>query len=158
MSESGARRRPSVGSDDPSRANRRAAGSNRSPDSVNRRRFARFPVDLRTRISTIDPENEPRNGRPYFRTSQEVSSNVSRGGVFIRTSDPISPGRRILVELTFPSGSVLDAVGRVAWSKTIVVPDENRVVHGIGVEFLGRSPHQLHSLEEYLNGREEAAI
>ena len=53
-----------------------------------RRRHPRVPVELPVRLSTIDPEIDPRTGRPYFRASREMCANLSRGGLFIRTARP----------------------------------------------------------------------
>jgi uncharacterized protein (TIGR02266 family) len=116
-----------------------------------RRRHRRIPVSLPVRISTIDPETDPRSGRPYFRASREVCANLSRGGLFIRTEDPPSPGRRLLVEMHFPDGSPLEAVGRVAWSKVVLSPGVEPVENGVGVEFLGAPPDQLSALETFLD-------
>ena len=80
------------------------------------RRHRRIAVHMPVRISTIDPETDPRTGRPYFRATREYCANLSRGGAFIRTSDPLSPGRRVLVEIHMP----VEAIGRVAWSKTVL--------------------------------------
>ena len=121
-----------------------------------RRRHPRVDVTLPVRISTIDPEVDPRTGRPYFRASREVCANLSRGGLFIRTQEPPTPGRRVLVEMHFPDGSPLEAVGRVAWSKVVLAPGQEPEENGVGVEFLGAPPDQLTALETFLSdGTEE---
>jgi len=115
------------------------------------RRHPRVPVTLAVRVSTIDPEVDPRTGRPCFRASREVCANLSRGGLFLRTAEPIAPGRRVLVELHFPDGSPLEAVGRVAWTRRVLGGDAaHRPQIGVGVEFLGASPDQLDALESFL--------
>ena len=118
--------------------------------SQNRRRYRRVSVDLPVRLSTIDPEVDPRSGRPYFRASREVCANLSRGGIFIRPADPISPGRRVLLELHFPDGSPLEVLGRVAWSRRVLGPDDRPTSDGVGVEFLGGPADQLATLESFL--------
>jgi Tfp pilus assembly protein PilZ len=122
------------------------------PDSwPERRRHERIPVDLPVRLSTIDPEMDPRTGRPYFRASREVVANLSPGGLFIKTRDPISPGRRVLIELHFPDGSPLEAVGRIAWSKRVLAPvGSGAEDDGVGVEILGAPPDQLATLNSFL--------
>jgi len=107
-------------------------------------------VHMPVRISTIDPETDPRTGRPYFRATREYCANLSRGGAFIRTTDPLSPGRRVLVEIHMPEGEPVEAVGRVAWSKTVLTPSGDREDSGVGVEFLGSSGDQLTALADYL--------
>jgi uncharacterized protein (TIGR02266 family) len=115
-----------------------------------RRRHRRVPVELPVRLSTIDPELDPRTGRPYFRASREMCANLSRGGLFVRTRDPISPGRRVLIELHFPDGRPLEAVGRIAWSKRVLAPTGGAEDDGVGVEILGAPPEQLEALETFL--------
>jgi uncharacterized protein (TIGR02266 family) len=103
------------------------------------------------RISTIDPETDPRTGRRYFRATREYCANLSRGGAFIQTSDPLSPGRRVLVEIHMPEGEPIEAVGRVAWSKTVLTSSGDREGSGVGVEFLGSSADQLNALADLLD-------
>ena len=62
-------------------------------------RHRRASVRLTVRISTIDPEIDEETGKPYFRTSEELCQNLSRGGAFLMTDETLSPGRRLLVEL-----------------------------------------------------------
>jgi len=114
------------------------------------RRHRRIAVHMPVRISTIDPETDPRTGRRYFRATREYCANLSRGGAFIRTSDPLSPGRRVLVEIHMPEGEPIEAIGRVAWSKTALTKSGDPDDSGVGVEFLGSSADQLAALANYL--------
>jgi uncharacterized protein (TIGR02266 family) len=142
-------------SDDPTAA---ALGQTEPKDAgagAPSRRHPRVDVALAVRISTIDPETDPRTGRPFFRATREVCANLSRGGVFIKTADPPSTGRRVLLELHFPDGRPLEAVGRVAWSKMIMGPNGEREVNGVGVEFLGAAPDQLDALRSFLDDADE---
>ena len=109
----------------------------------------RVPVRVPARISTIDAERDPGSGRRYFRASHEVCLNVSRGGVFIRTSDPLEPGRRLVVELDLPDGNRFQAVGRVAWVTRRLGKDEPSQ-RGVGVQFLRGRADQFSALEAYL--------
>jgi uncharacterized protein (TIGR02266 family) len=115
------------------------------------RRHRRVAVALPVRISTIDPETDPSTGRPFFRATREVCANLSRGGLFIKTNEPPSPGRRVLLELHLPDGRPLEAVGRVAWSKVLVGPHGESRAKGVGVEFLGAPPEQLAALSSFLD-------
>ncbi|MCG8587716.1 MAG: PilZ domain-containing protein [Proteobacteria bacterium] len=119
-------------------------------DSVVPRRHVRLPIRMSVRISTIDPETDPFTGRPFFRTSRETCANLSRGGAFVLTDEPLSPGRRLLVELEIPDGPSLQAVGRVAWSKKVLAPTGNRSESGVGIEFVGGSAQDFRELEEHL--------
>lgn len=115
------------------------------------RRHRRVPASIPVRISTIEPERDRWTGRPFFRATREHSANVSRGGVFVRTSEPLAPGRRILIEIALPNGKPVEAIGRVAWSKRVVTPGDPKDDSGIGVEFLGGSPDQFADLEDYIS-------
>lgn len=119
-------------------------------DYSERRRHSRVSSKLKVRLSTIEPERDPWTGRPFFRATQERCANVSRGGAFIDTAEPLPPGRRLLLEFHLPDGRQLEAIGRVAWSKKIMNPREHDSDAGIGVEFLGGSPAHFSALEQYI--------
>jgi Tfp pilus assembly protein PilZ len=125
-------------------------------DYSERRRHSRVVSKLQVRISTIEPERDPWTGRPFFRTTQEECSNVSRGGAFIDTAEPLSPGRRLLLEFHLPDGLQLEAIGKVAWSKKIMSPRERDANAGIGIEFLGGSPAHFAALEQYIKRKKES--
>ena len=110
------------------------------------------------RISTIEPERDPWTGRPFFRASQETCANVSRGGAYVQTGEPLSPGRRILLEITLPDGQPVEAIGRIAWSKRVLTPRERDIQAGIGIEFLGGAAEQFSALENYIDELIEAGV
>jgi len=105
---------------------------------------------LAVRLSTIDPESDPATGKRYFRSSDEVAVNVSRGGAFLLTEDPVSAGRRVLLELELPTGESVEAVGRVAWTRRLMKPGGAPAETGLGIEFIGGEPDQLARLEHHL--------
>ena len=105
-------------------------------DAGNRRRFRRRPMRSTVRISTIDPELDPSSGRSYFRTSHETSVDFSRGGLSLRTRDPMRTGRRVLIEVDGPDGRKVEAVGRVAWVR-LDPHNRGEAWIGVGVELLG---------------------
>ncbi len=114
------------------------------------RRHERVSVHVPVRVSTIDPEHDTRTGRPYFRASRETCANLSAGGAFIRTTDPLSPGRRILIEIHVPESEPIEAIGRVAWSKTVLAPGGGQEEAGVGVEFVGGGDEAATALERHL--------
>ena len=120
-------------------------------DYCERRRHSRVAAEMYVRISTIEPERDPWTGRSFFRATQERCSNVSRGGAFIETTEPLPPGRRLLLEFHIPGGIELEAIGRVAWSKKVMGPRERDTEAGIGIEFLGGAPDHFAALEGYIN-------
>lgn len=126
-------------------------------DRAERRRHRRIRACMPVRISTIEPERDRWTGRPYFRATRELSANVSRGGVFVRTHEPLAPGRRILVELALPNGRPIEAIGRVAWTQVLPHPKEPGADTGIGIEFLGGAPEHFAELEDYIRDIEPAA-
>ena len=122
-----------------------------------RRRHTRIASAIPVRISTIEPERDPWTGRPFFRTLQETCANVSRGGVFIKTDEPLDLGRRLLVEIRLPSGRPLEAIGRIAWVKRVLSSEEREAESGIGIEFLGGASEQLQALDEYVSDRSDTS-
>jgi hypothetical protein len=113
--------------------------------------FRRLKLSVPIRISTIDPELDPESGRPYFRSTEEVCENISRGGVFLVTHEPISPGRRLLIEVSLPGGPELQTIGRVAWTRCELESGGKRVRSEIGIEFVGGSTEQMGALEGWVN-------
>ena len=108
----------------------------------------RMPVD----VSTIDPETDPRTGRPYFRECQELCGNLSSGGMFIATADPPRPGRRLLIRIHTQDGAPpIEALARVAWQKPGTRIDA-RDPGGVGVEFVLPSPATRAAIERVLHG------
>jgi hypothetical protein len=124
--------------------------------SVHRRRHSRVQLRLAVKLSTIDPEIDPATGRPFFRSSDEICANVSRGGALLLTADPVAPGRRVLLEIALPSGDPVEAVGRVAWTRLMMQSGAKPAEAGLGVEFIGGEPDQLTRLERYLASIEPA--
>jgi uncharacterized protein (TIGR02266 family) len=115
-----------------------------------RRRHQRVRANIPARISTIEPDLDPLTGRTYFRASQERCANVSRGGVFIQTEELLYPGRRVLVELSLPGGTLIEAIGRVAWTQHALKPPPSDPNCGVGIEFLGGATEQLRALDEFV--------
>jgi hypothetical protein len=125
-------------------------------DHVNRRRHPRVEATLPVRLSTIEPERDPWTGRPFFRATQETCANVSRGGAFVMTREPLPPGRRVLLEIGLPSGEPVEAIGRVAWTKRVMAPREEDQRAGIGIEFLGGASDQFGVLDDYLRKQDDS--
>ncbi len=122
-----------------------------SDDESTPRRHQRVQVRVPVRVATIDPETDSHTGRRFFRSCEESCANVSRGGAYIRTSDDLKPGRRLLLELRLPNGERIETIGRVAWSKTVLLPQGKARDSGIGVEFVGGTPEKFSALEDFLD-------
>jgi uncharacterized protein (TIGR02266 family) len=108
-------------------------------------------AEVAVRVSTIEPERDPWTGRPFFRAFQDTCVNLSRGGAFVRTAEPLAPGRRLLVELELPGGRALEAIGRVAWTKRVLEPQGRSAEGGIGIEFLGGASEHFAALEDFID-------
>ena len=113
----------------------------------------RISVRLRARISTIEPETDPRTGKRFFRAADEICANVSRGGAFVSMRETIPTGRRVLVELDIPGDQEIQAVGRVAWTRTALAtgsPAGNMREPGIGIQFLAGNGDGLRRLDQFV--------
>jgi Tfp pilus assembly protein PilZ len=119
-------------------------------DQPKRRRHRRVATEVPVRISTIEPERDPFTGRPFFRASHETAANVSRGGAFVHTSEPLDPGRRLLVEVQLPGSEPVEAIGRVAWTKRILAPHARDPESGIGIEFIGGAADHFAALDSFI--------
>jgi len=128
--------------------------SHEQSDVVTKRRHERVPARISVRISTIEPDRDPWTGRPFFRSLQETCENVSRGGAFVVTAEPLDPGKRVLVELSLPSGRELEAIGRVAWVKRVPGAQETEKETGIGIEFLGGGSREFAALEDFISRKD----
>ena len=115
-----------------------------------RRRHRRVTTALPVRVSTIEADRDPWTGRPFFRSSQETCSNLSRGGAFVRTGELLEPGRRVLLEISLPNGSQVETIGRVAWTKRALERRDAELDTGIGVEFLGGASSALAALADFV--------
>ena len=125
----------------------------RNSGEKDQRRHERIDTSLPVRVSTIEADRDPWTGRPYFRTSQEMCANLSRGGAFVRTGELLEPGKRVLLEISLPNGSQVEAIGRVAWTKRTLEQRSDELDTGVGVEFLGGASSQLSLLEDFVAQR-----
>ena len=125
----------------------------RNSGEKDQRRHERVDTSLPVRVSTIEADRDPWTGRPYFRTSQEMCANLSRGGAFVRTGELLEPGKRVLLEISLPNGSQVEAIGRVAWTKRTLERRSDELDTGVGIEFLGGASSQLSLLEDFMAQR-----
>lgn len=104
------------------------------------------------RITTVDPEIDPDSGRPFFRCVEETTANLSRGGAFVESWEPLGAGRRVVVAIDLTNGEELQLVGHVAWTRRRIREAGEEAVQtpGYGVEFSAGSKAELHRLEALL--------
>ncbi len=123
-----------------------------SSGSVRRQqRHPRSAVRLSVRISSIDAETDPETGGPYFMTASETCHNLSRGGLYVVTHEPMRPGSRVLVEIEIPGCPEVQAIGRIAWARPEAGHTKTEERSGVGIEFLGGSREALGAVEQYVD-------
>lgn len=112
--------------------------------SDNRRRQGgdRLPVEVKVDYRTVGS----------FIT--DYTKNISRGGVFIRTSLPLEVGERIRLRITLPEGDAPFALdGVVKWVSTI--RDRDKHPAGMGVEFTNFTDDVKEQLERLVGNFRE---
>lgn len=134
----------------------------------------RLSARVAARISTVHPESDPETGEPFYRIVEETTANLSRGGAFVESWEPLESGRKVLVEIDLPDGSPLQVVARVAWTRRQLhadalrrISDDSSIessrpqahasgraragsVPGYGLEFIGGSRADLARLDAHL--------
>ena len=68
-------------------------------------------------------------------------ANISLGGLFISTEEPIRTGTRMVVRFELPNKHRVIAVSRVRYAKKGI---------GLGVEFLGLDEEDHEELKDYI--------
>ena len=117
-------------------------------------RFPRVEKAVPVRITTVDPEVDPDTGATFFRSAEETTANLSRGGAYVASWEPLAAGRRVILAIDVPDRGELQLVGRVAWTRRELRPESGRelTTPGYGIEFVGASLAELAALDRYLTG------
>src|SRR6185503_19761023 len=104
-----------------------------------------FAASSMDQNQTKDPR-PPVNLRIKFRSEnvdqfiERYAVDVSRGGIFIRTRDPLAVGTQLRLDFQFHNGTALMAgEGTVVWIRE-VDPNRASVPPGMGVRFDKLSP------------------
>jgi Tfp pilus assembly protein PilZ len=110
------------------------------------------------RISTVDPEVDPDTGVPFFRSTEATTANLSRGGVFVHSWEPLAAGRRVIVALDLPSGGELQLVGRVVWTRRQLQSRAGSAAEapGYGLQFDGVSRAEQAALQQILDAASDS--
>ncbi len=121
-------------------------------------RFPRIVTAVPVRISTVDPETDPDTGSHFFRSAEETTANLSRGGAYLRSWEPLEPGRQVIVAIDLPSGQELQLTARVAWTRRELRTRPNAELEepGYAVEFVGGSNRELAELDRFMDSVEPA--
>lgn len=108
------------------------------------------------RISTIDPEIDPNTGKFFFRNIEETTANLSRGGAYLRSWEPLEAGRRVVIAMDLATGEELQLAGRVVWTRRELRPKRAKHAEapGYGIEFFGNSKSELAQLDHLIGSPE----
>jgi uncharacterized protein (TIGR02266 family) len=83
-----------------------------------------------------------------------LAHNISEGGLFIATDEPMKKGDRVEVRFSIPgSDHVFEKQAVVRWIRPIEVGDENGKA-GVGVQFEGLTDDETKILNAFLNVRD----
>jgi type IV pilus assembly protein PilZ len=84
-----------------------------------------------------------------------LSQNISSGGLFIGTSEPLEIGTTF--ELTFKIPNLdhsFKCSGEVRWVRTIDVASESGLNAGMGVRFNGLDPLEQKLIDQFIHGED----
>ncbi|MBZ4417560.1 TIGR02266 family protein [Myxococcus sp. RHSTA-1-4] len=110
-----------------------------------------------------DGRDARRNGRVRMHTSIDMRSDsnfftgfsmdISEGGVFIATVDPVPRGTQVELDFTLPGGRPMKVTGVVRW-----VRESNsrtpELMPGVGVQFTGLPPEVASAISSFVTTRD----
>ncbi|MEK6409045.1 MAG: PilZ domain-containing protein [Acidobacteriota bacterium] len=107
----------------------------RSSAQLERRRFERAPITTQVEFELTNSSSGPSRIRKHM-------ANISTGGLFISTEEPIRAGTRMVVRFELPGNKHrVIAVSRVAYVKKGT---------GLGVEFLSLDEEDREEIEAFI--------
>lgn len=108
------------------------------------RQHPRYDVEIWVDFSTLDV------------VASSYVLNLSQGGVFIQSDSPLPLDAEVELVLRLPSGSPVQARGRVVWNHDLTreTPDAAR---GSGIQFLDIAPSDRALLEDYIRSLAQPA-
>jgi molecular chaperone DnaK len=90
---------------------------------------------------------------------ERFATNISRGGVFIRTRSPKAPGTLVAFELKLASGeTVVKGLGTVLWSRQEDPHSNPPVAPGMGVQFTDLDDASRALIERVMQHREQRGV
>lgn len=107
----------------------------KSSAQLERRSFERAPITTQVEFELTNSSSGPSRIRRHM-------ANVSTGGLFINTREPIRPGTRMVVRFELPNNKHrVIAISRVRYVRRGT---------GLGVEFLGLDDEDREEIEAYI--------
>lgn len=79
-----------------------------------------------------------------------LSNDISEGGIFVATVQPLPIGSEVVLSFMLPSGHAVATHGRVAWLSS---PRDEEGQPGMGVRFERLEPHHRTAIEGFLRHR-----
>jgi uncharacterized protein (TIGR02266 family) len=94
---------------------------------------------------------EVRYGSDRRQLLSDYSVNISTGGLFLETDDPLPVDTPLALEFTLPSRQVpICCSGRVAWVNHPVLLHKPDMASGMGVQFIDLRLDDLHAIREFI--------
>ncbi len=107
----------------------------KSSAQLERRRFERAPITAQVEYELTNSSSGPSRVRKSM-------ANISTGGLFITTEEPLRTGTRMVVRFELPNRHRVIAVSRVCYT---------RKGTGLGVEFLNLDDEDREEIEAYID-------
>ncbi|MFH1810215.1 MAG: TIGR02266 family protein [Pseudomonadota bacterium] len=114
-----------------------------SSDPKDRRRHRRVPLNLlvQHRFETLEAFME------------EIATDLSAGGLFLRTDSPHAIGSTIYLRFALADGMpLIEGIGRVVWASAQASADQ---VPGMGIEFLSLDDESRQLIDTIVAARGE---
>ena len=106
----------------------------RSTAQLERRRFERAPIQAQVEYELTNASSGPGRVRRNM-------ANISAGGLFINTEEPLRAGTRMVVRFELPNKHRVIAVSRVCYA---------RKGRGLGVEFLNLDEEDRDEIQAFI--------
>jgi c-di-GMP-binding flagellar brake protein YcgR len=113
----------------------------KSSNPADRRKYERAEATAQVEYELTNSSSGPSRVRRNM-------ANISLGGVFISTEEPIRTGTRMVVRFELPNKHRVIAVSRVRYVKKDI---------GLGVEFLSLDEEDREELKEYIISLKKSA-
>lgn len=113
----------------------------RSAVQPERRRFERAPITATVEYELTNASSGPSRVRKKL-------ANISSGGLFINTDEPLRAGTRMVVRFELPNRHRVIAVSRVCYA---------RKGRGLGVEFLNLDDEDREEIQSYIASLRQAS-